>query len=189
VSSKNRLELKEIFKAGNIPTGNDFNDFIDSIWNLEDDGEGVPGPTGPTGPSGNKIGYINLEFNHNSVNPSPSTTYYIGDIGQVGTSSGESYRSISLVGGIVNQVYYHSYSNVTGSYEPSGLYLHNITTGISQPITTSATFDSDSFLQIYNIGTPLAVSQGDLIEIIWVTPAWSSPPTGVFAKFEALIEY
>jgi hypothetical protein len=189
VAKKGRFDLKDIFRTGNIPTGNDFRDFIDSVWNLEDDGDGIAGPTGPTGPAGNKTGYYSIGFKHDSLNPSSSTTYYIGDIGDIGTSSDDKYRKLSLVDGIVTKVYYHYNLTSDGSSEPSGLYLRNINTGTTEPLTTSETFTVFSDLNIYTLGSPLAVSVGDSLEIIWQTPSWSSPPLGVSGKFEALVEY
>jgi len=53
MAEKNRSQLKSIFQAGNIPTQQDFSDFIDSTWNLADDGSGgYSGPTGAAGPTG-----------------------------------------------------------------------------------------------------------------------------------------
>ena len=53
MAEKNRTQLKGVFQAGNIPTQQDFSDFIDSTWNLIDDGSVVSsGTTGPTGPAG-----------------------------------------------------------------------------------------------------------------------------------------
>jgi hypothetical protein len=54
VAQKSRSQFKVIFSQGNIPTQQDFHDFIDSIWNFVDDGyfTGVTGAQGPTGPTG-----------------------------------------------------------------------------------------------------------------------------------------
>lgn len=189
MANKDRDQLKDIFRTGNIPTGNDFKDFIDSVWNLEDDGYGISGPTGPTGPAGTKTGYIKIYFNHNSFNPSASTNYYIGDLGEAETSSDDKCRVLSTVDGIITKVYHHYNITTGGSSEPSGIYLHNITTGSTETLTTSSVYDSSSYLGIYTLGSPLSVSVGDSLEIRWETPAWSSLPVGVTGKFDALVEY
>jgi hypothetical protein len=53
MGEKNRSQLKNTFQTGNILTENDFSDFIDSTWNLIEDGSaGAFGATGPAGPTG-----------------------------------------------------------------------------------------------------------------------------------------
>jgi hypothetical protein len=51
VSQKNRTQLKSIFAQGVIPSQQDFSDFIDSTWNISDDGS-ISGATGPAGAAG-----------------------------------------------------------------------------------------------------------------------------------------
>ena len=69
------------------------------------------------------------------------------------------------------------------------MYLKNVTTGISEQFTSSVTFDVTSQTSLFTLSSPLVVSYGDVLEIIWQTAAWSSPPTGVTAKFQVLVEY
>jgi hypothetical protein len=57
VSQKNRTQLKSIFAQGVIPSQQDFSDFIDSTWNISDDGS-ISGATGPAG-AGSNIWTIN----------------------------------------------------------------------------------------------------------------------------------
>ena len=54
MSQKTRPELKIRFQTGDIPTQQDFEDLIDSAFNLLEDplGGGVTGPTGPQGIQG-----------------------------------------------------------------------------------------------------------------------------------------
>ena len=189
MAKRNRNNLKEAFKTGNIPTGQDFSDFIDSVWNLEDDGEGIPGPTGATGPSGTNTNYYPISFRHDEFNPNSGFSYYIGDVNDISTSSNDKSKRYSLIDGIVNKVYHHYNVSSVGSSEPSAIYLTNITTGISEQLTTSASFDSFSTLSVYTLGTPLTVSFGDSLEIRIEATTWSSPPIGVSGIFEVLVEY
>lgn len=189
MAEKSRIQLKDLFRNGAIPSDADFSDLIDSFWNFQDDGSAMQGPTGPTGPAGSFSGYTQITFDHGSFNPSASTDYYIGDLGETDTSSSAIVQSVSLFNGIATRVYHHHYTTSPGSTEGSSMYLKNVTTGISEQFTSSVTFDATSQASLFTLGSPLAVSYGDVLEIIWQTASWSSPPTGVTAKFQVLVEY
>jgi hypothetical protein len=189
VAEKGRIQLKDLFRNGAIPSDADFSDLIDSFWNFQDDGSAMQGPTGPTGPAGSFSGYTQISFEHTSFNPSASTNYYIGDLGKATTSSSVTAQSVSLFNGIATRVYHHHYTLSPGSTEASAMYLKNVTTGISEQFTSSVTFDVTSQTSLFTLSSPLVVSYGDVLEIIWQTAAWSSPPTGVTAKFQVLVEY
>lgn len=74
MSQKTRSQFKVIFSQGNIPTQEDFHDFIDSFWNLQDDGS-FTGITGPTGPAGNN-GY---GYYWSSISTQTTSTYTASD--------------------------------------------------------------------------------------------------------------
>ena len=189
MAEKSRIQLKDLFRNGAIPSDADFSDLIDSFWNFQDDGSSMQGPTGPTGPAGSFSGYTQITFDQGAFSPSASTNYYIGDLGKQSTSSSATAQSVSLFNGIATRVYHHYYTTSPGSSEASAMYLKNVTTGISEQFTSSVTFDATSQASLFTLGSPLVVSYGDVLEIIWQTASWSSPPTGVTAKFQVLIEY
>ncbi len=58
MSQKSRNQLKSIFVQGSIPSQQDLYDFIDSSWNITDDGSisGATGPSGATGATGPFLG-------------------------------------------------------------------------------------------------------------------------------------
>lgn len=79
MSQKSRIQLKNIFTSGNIPNQQDFADFIDSTWNITDDGSiSGSGSTGPAGPTGPFLGGNFGELYCNSSTGSFSETVFSG---------------------------------------------------------------------------------------------------------------
>ena len=150
MAEKSRIQLKDLFRNGAIPSDADFSDLIDSFWNFQDDGSAMQGPTGPTGPAGSFTGFIQIPFDHSSFNPSASSSYYIGDMGKASASSTETSQVLSAIDGIATKVYHHSYVTTPGSSEASAMFLKNITTGVSEQFTSSVTFDVTSQLSLFN---------------------------------------
>ena len=96
MAQKTRSQFKVIFSQGNIPTQQDFHDFIDSYWNLPDDGSftGITGPTGTTGATG-----YGIQGTTGATGPTgstmltsvPSATSSTGTTGNYAAASGSFY--------------------------------------------------------------------------------------------------
>jgi hypothetical protein len=80
LSQKSRNQLKSIFVQGSIPSQQDFYDFIDSSWNITDDGSisGATGPAGATGATGPFLGGDFGELYSNGTTGSFSESIFSG---------------------------------------------------------------------------------------------------------------
>ena len=66
----------------------------------------------------------------------------------------------------------------------------NVTQATSQQISNAVTTNNgNGLINNYTLGTPLAVTTGDFIQITWVTPTWVTPPTSVRLLAHVKITY
>ena len=67
--------------------------------------------------------------------------------------------------------------------------VNNVTQVTQSTITTTYTYDASSANISYDLATPLAVTQGDKIELRWTTPTWVTNPTTVRQQMNVYLEY
>lgn len=93
MAQKSRSQFKVIFSSGNIPTQQDFHDFIDSYWNLLDDGSftGITGPTGATGATGYGVQGSTGPTGSTMLVSVPGATSSTGTTGNYAAGSGSFY--------------------------------------------------------------------------------------------------
>lgn len=128
-------------------------------------------------------------FRNGSFNPLDATTYYIGDIGDLGPVTTEqiSRRIKNQFKGEIISVSIMCYiSGTLGTSENVTYQIHNITAATSQTITSTAQLTGD-FLTTYTLSSPLAVSVDDEIQIRMVCPTWVTNPTTVRQHFTTKI--
>ena len=71
-------------------------------------------------------------------------------------------------------------SGTIGTGESSTFNMVNVTKGTTGLISNAVAMNNaNGLLDNYILATPLAVSNGDRIQLTWNTPAWATPPTTV----------
>ena len=131
-------------------------------------------------------------FAHDSVSPTDSNTYYIGNLSVLApvVSSTDSRRvTIQRNGTITDVGIMIVVSGTLGSGELSTFTINNVTSGTSSTITSGATHSSVDSNTNYTLTSPLTVTKGDKLEIRWVCPAWATNPTTVRQTFNVVLSY
>lgn len=183
MSQKNRSQLKGIFASGKIPSQQDFSDFIDSTWNIPDDGSlsGATGPQGAAGATGPFLGGDFGELYSNSSTGSFSTTLAPGissiwSQGVVGESngtvvaSGPSSFTINNTGTYSLTVSSNLIQTVSAPGSSNDPYRINIlVNGSSVP---KLTFDVSYEKTSWNAFYPL--SNGDVVTLRFFNPSSGS---------------
>lgn len=129
-----------------------------------------------------------LSFGHSSISPTNSTTYYIGMVPQLQptTTDQVSRRIRSPYRGEITSVSIMWSLTTNGSSEAVTYQIHNITQATSSTVTSAAQLTGDSH-NTYTLGSPLAVSENDDLQIRWVTPVWATKPTSAIHVITARI--
>jgi len=128
---------------------------------------------------------------HDSVSPTDSNTYYIGNLFVLGplVSSQDSRRvTVQRSGTITDVGIMTTIGGSLGSGELSTFTINNVTSGTSSTITTGATHSGDSNIN-YTLSSPLTVTKNDKIEVRWVTPVWVTNPTTVRQMINVVLSY
>jgi len=135
---------------------------------------------------------IALFFGHDSLNPGDTQTYYIGNsINLTAPISGSDGRRVIVpkTGNIVRVGICQTVGGALGTNETSTFTINNFTQSTQSTITTTYTYDSSSANISYVLSSPLAVTEGDKIEIRWTTPTWVTNPTSVRQQMNVYLEY
>ena len=135
---------------------------------------------------------IALFFGHDSLNPGDTQTYYIGNsINLTAPISGSDGRRVIVpkTGNIVRVGICQTVGGALGTNETSTFTINNFTQSTQSTITTTYTYDSSSANISYVLSSPLAVTEGDKIEIRWTTPTWATNPTSVRQQMNVYLEY
>jgi len=135
---------------------------------------------------------IALFFGHDSLSPGDTQTYYIGNaINLTAPISGSDGRRVIIpkTGNIVRVDICQNIGGSNGSSESSTFTINNTTQSTSSTITTSYVYSASSANIAYNLVTPLPVTVGDKVEIVWSTPAWATNPTTVRQQMNVYLEY
>lgn len=134
--------------------------------------------------------YRSQMFSHGSFNPLDATTYYIGDIADLGpTTSNVVARRIKsqFTGSVISVTLLVAIGGTNGTNENTTFEIHNLTTATSSTITSTAQLTAD-FLTTYTLSTPLTVSANDDLQIRMICPTWVTNPTSVRGRFTARIK-
>jgi len=135
---------------------------------------------------------IALFFGHDSLSPGDTQTYYIGNsINLTAPISGSDGRRVIMpkTGNIVRVGICQTVGGTLGTSETSTFTVNNVTQVTQSTITTTYTYDASSANISYNLATPLAVTEGDKIELRWTTPTWVTNPTTVRQQMNVYLEY
>jgi hypothetical protein len=150
----------------------------------------LPGAVGPTGPGVTQSGFT-YQFSHSSMDPVDNMDYYIGNISDSPAQSSNSIASKrikSLTSGKVKQVSIMTQiSGEVGSDDEQTFILRNYTSDESVVITSNYINNSNSKLDNYLLDTPLEVSIGDELDIIWRVNVFEVTPTGVRHNFNIFL--
>jgi hypothetical protein len=135
-----------------------------------------------------------MQFSHDSqsvVTPADSTTYYIGNfvMADPATTSGATRQVIALSSGWVRSA--TLMISVAGTLATSGnstFSLKNVTTGADSIISSTVAHTSAAQLLSFTLATPMLVTKGDLLQINWRTPTWTTNPSSVRQALTILVE-
>lgn len=198
MSQKTRTQLKSIFTQGTIPSQQDFEDFIDSIWNLSDDGSiaGATGPAGAIGATGPFLGGDFGELYSNGSTGSFSTgllsgASWIWDTGIVGETYGTT--GTNGVSGTTNASLQISntgvYSvSVSSNLVVSGLTVDPITiqvlvnTATNPKLTFDVSYEKASWSAFYSF------TSGDVITLKIKNPSLSNAVVSTGTLFMNIIQ-
>jgi hypothetical protein len=135
---------------------------------------------------------IALFFGHDSLSPSDTQTYYIGNaINLTAIISGSDGRRVIMpkTGQIVAMDICLNIGGVNGSSESSTFTINNVTQSTQSTITSSYVYTASSANIFYTLSSSLSVTAGDKIEIRWTTPAWVTNPTSVRQQMNVYLQY
>lgn len=120
-------------------------------------------------------------FLHGSQTPTANNTYYIGNFPDTGTpqsSTDVRGRIIAQHTGVAVSFAVANYMGTGGTAETATLTLNNITKGTSITITNAIKYDIP-YLTSYTLASPFAITEGDILQVQWTTPAWVTAPISV----------
>ena len=120
-------------------------------------------------------------YAHNGFIPVASTNYYIGnfpDASPLTLSTSVRGRIIAQHTGQVVSAVIAINIATNGTGEASTFTLLNVTQATSAVISNAIVHSADS-LATYTLASPLAVTEGDILQVQWTTPAWVTAPTTV----------
>ena len=132
-------------------------------------------------PASHTAGYAFNMGTLGSANPVASTTYFLQNTQLLvnSSASGAGLQKMYIpIAGTLKSVNGSFHVGVTGSSE-------NATLNIRVNNTTNATVSSTLAFNVApvnfsNTGMSQSLSVGDYIEVVFITPAWVTPPTGVW---------
>lgn len=115
-----------------------------------------------------------------SFTPADSTSYYLGQYaGFVNTNSPLARKIFSPTACTIFAVYFTPYVTVAGSSNNSAIYIRVNNTTDYLITATCALNSSATLMNFNNTALSIPLAAGDYWEFKWVTPNWSSNPTGV----------
>lgn len=135
---------------------------------------------------------IMYQFAHSYMNPVDGTAYYMGysPASPALTNTSSSARVKSLVTGSAKEVTLATQIMGTiGSTQSQSFTLRNFNTGATSSITSTYMHLANSQNDTFVLSSPLQVSSGDELEIIWETPIFDVNPTLVSHSAIVYIEY
>ena len=141
MSQKSRTQLKSIFTQGVIPSQQDFSDFIDSTWNISDDGSisGTTGPSGAVGATGPFLGGDFGELYSDISVGSFSQTIFAGSNWKWNTGIAGEYNGTTVTSG--------NGSSISSSFTISNSGRYSI--GVSANLITTFTNPLDIANPLY----------------------------------------
>jgi len=126
-------------------------------------------------------GSYTLQYGNANGNPADSNTYYIGLPVNLAPTVGANLRKIYIPSsGVITSVYGSFFVNVNASSETFPIYVRvNDTTDYL--ITNSLKLDA-TVSEYINTALNIPVVAGDYVEIKYITPAFTTNPTGVVSN-------
>jgi hypothetical protein len=135
------------------------------------------------------IGYVVTQQSNGSQSPADATTYYVSSTRQtqLNTSSGGGTRIYIPKAGTIKAAYGSiAVAGTLSSGEDSTIAIRlndTSNTNVSTTVETNAINNAFS-----NTGLSIAVSAGDFIDILFITPTWTTNPTSVDLTVSIYIE-
>lgn len=156
-------------------------------------GTGQTGTTGTTGPAAGANGSV-FEFSFGAaagLNPVDSTTYHFGS--RYFLAPGVTTETLVVImpkGGTVKAAYgtFVVGGTLGTAGQDSTVTLTNLTQVTSESIDATVALDAAAS-RFNNAAMTLTFNAGDEFEITWVTPAWTTNPTGVFGRVFVYVEF
>lgn len=132
--------------------------------------------------------YYTLRFGHTTLSPLDGQAYFFGSNTTLSaaTSTSLNRRGVVVQTGFVYSVGINIIC-VAGTSEPATIKINNKTAGTSTTITTTITYDAIGIYQAITLGSPFAVTKGDLLEIEFDSPTWATNPTSVMHTIDLII--
>lgn len=140
----------------------------------------------------NNKGYnITLSSTTNAFSPADSTTYYFGSARTPSVTSKDNSIIITKTG-TIKQVGILTVINTTlSTTENSTLSVRVRSGGINGSITDTVITNTLKFNATYIstliTGLNISVTEGDAIEMVWLTPAWVTNPVNIFINTNLFI--
>jgi hypothetical protein len=140
----------------------------------------------------NNKGYnITLSSTTNAFSPADSTTYYFGSARTPSVTSKDNAIIITKTG-TIKQIGIVTVINTTlSTTENSTLSVRVRSGGINGSITDTVITNTLKFNATYIstliTGLNISVTQGDAIEMVWLTPAWVTNPVNIFINTNLFI--
>jgi uncharacterized protein Veg len=136
-----------------------------------------------------ELGRYELLLGFANSSPADSTTYYFGSYINTTLQTTDGGRRVYITRtGIIAGVYMTVLNSGTaGTAEISSVYIRKNST--SNTLLFSDVVTNGAGIVYGNAtGTNIAVTAGDTIEIMWVTPAWVTNPTGLYMSAQIIVE-
>jgi hypothetical protein len=120
-------------------------------------------------------------FSHTALSVLDATTYFFGILNTTAsTSTTVNRRGVAPFSGFVYSVGVNVIvATVLGTTEQSTLRINNKTAGTSVTVSTVIQYDASGQYYAYTLGSPFAVTVGDMLEIEVNMPTFATNPTGV----------
>ena len=140
----------------------------------------------------NNKGYnITLSSTTNAFSPADSTTYYFGSARTPSVTSKDNSIIITKTG-TIKQVGILTVINTTlSTTENSTLSVRVRSGGINGSITdtviTNTLKFNATYISTFITGLNISVTEGDAIEMVWLTPAWVTNPVNIFINTNLFI--
>ena len=140
----------------------------------------------------NNKGYnITLSSTTNAFSPADSTTYYFGSARTPSVTSKDNAIIITKTG-TIKQIAIVTVINTTlSTAENSTLSVRVRSGGINGSITDTVITNTLKFNATYIstliTGLNISVTEGDAIEMVWLTPAWVTNPVNIFINTNLFI--
>jgi hypothetical protein len=130
-----------------------------------------------------------LNMNHSALNPADSTSYFFAANQATAQTSSTALRRkpAGITGHIYSVTMQITIATSLGTSETATFKINNVTQGTSTTVSTGLVYTATGLSLQWDLGTPFAVTKGDLIECQVDMPAFATNPVAVIHYVDLLI--